>query len=233
MAINTGVRQANRERIESAIRESARRQLASVGAAGISLRDIARELGVVSSAIYRYVPSRDALLTWLIVESYNSLGAAVEADAERTRRRSDARRWVSAANAVREWAIERPHDFQLLYGTPVPGYSAPPDTVEPGVRVTFALAAIVADARREGRLAEPAPGAELTRALQADLRQLSSDAAIALDPPTVLAFVMAWTQLFGLVTFELTNQTRGMSRDHAALFDATARQSAHNMGLRD
>lgn len=233
VAINTGARQANRERIEAAIYASARRQLATVGAAGLSLRDIARELDMVSSAIYRYVANRDALLTQLIIDSYNALGNAVETDISASRRQTDARRWVRAANTIRSWAVAHPHDFLLLYGTPVPGYAAPSTTVDPGIRVTLALAGIVRDAHRAGRLDAPAPGPQLSRAMAKDLARVASAASLDLSADTVLAFFVAWTQLFGLAIFEVTNQTRGLTNDHAALFEATAKQSAHNLGLHD
>jgi hypothetical protein len=85
---------------------------------------------MVSSAIYRYVDSRDDLLTRLIVESYNSLGDATEAAVAASAGRPGATRWVDAASTIRAWALARPHEYMLLYGTPVPGYAAPDDTVE-------------------------------------------------------------------------------------------------------
>ena len=233
VAINTGARQANRQRIEAAVFASARRQLATVGATGLSLRDIARDLDMVSSAIYRYVANRDALLTRLIIDSYNALGEAVEADIAASRRQSDTRRWVRAASTIRAWAVAHPHDFLLLYGTPVPGYAAPATTVDPGIRVTLALAGIVNDAHRAGRLEVAAPGPQLSRAMANDLARVASEAALDLSAGTVLAFFVSWTQLFGLAIFEVTHQTRGLTSDHAALFEATAKQSAHNLGLRD
>ncbi|MDH4077762.1 MAG: TetR/AcrR family transcriptional regulator, partial [Acidimicrobiia bacterium] len=101
---------------------AARRQLAAEGAAALSLRSVARELGMVSSAVYRYFESRDALLTGLIVDAYDALGAAAEAAAE-TRDGSDLDRWVITARAIREWALDHPHEYALLYGSPVPGYA--------------------------------------------------------------------------------------------------------------
>ena len=68
-----------------AILDAGRRRLASDGATGLSLRAVARDVGMVSSAVYRYVPNRDALLTALIIESYDALGAAAE-EAERSAR---------------------------------------------------------------------------------------------------------------------------------------------------
>ena len=149
-----GIRERARAEITAAILDAARRQLATVGAADLSLRAIAREIGMVSSAVYRYVASRDDLLTLLIIESYDALGAAVEAAA--AKRRAPAERFLAAARAVRTWAVEHPHEYALLYGSPVPGYEAPQDTIGPASRTTLALVGIVADAARDGDLDAPA-----------------------------------------------------------------------------
>ena len=147
-----GIRERARAEITAEILAAARRQLATEGAPGLSLRAVAREVGMVSSAVYRYVASRDDLLTMLIIESYESLGAAVEAASARARRRAPAHRFLAAARAVRSWAIEHPHEYALLYGSPVPGYAAPETTIGPASRTTLALVGIVADAARDDRL---------------------------------------------------------------------------------
>jgi AcrR family transcriptional regulator len=227
-----------RAAITGEIMDEARRQLAAEGAAALSLRSIARELGMVASAIYRYVDSRDDLLTRLIVESYNSLGDATEAAVAASADRPAADRWVAAALAIRDWALARPHEYMLLYGTPVPGYAAPDDTVAPGTRVTLALLSIVRDATKDGQkdgrldaprvdVDPPSPG------LTADLERLARLVDLDVTPSVLVAVLAAWTQLFGLLSFELSNQTRGVVEDHAALFEATARLGARSIGLTD
>lgn len=216
--------------------DAARRQLAEVGAAGLSLREVAREIGMVSSAVYRYVESRDELLTRLIVEAYDALGATAEAASRRAgddRPGHDLARWLATARSVRRWAVEHPHEYLLLYGSPVPGYAAPDATVDPGTRVSRALLGIVADARTGGRLAEPAEPELGDEHLATELGDLAAEIGVDLAPTTIVAAIAAWTQLFGLVSFELTNQTRGVVTDHAGIFDATVLRLAHHIGLRD
>ncbi len=214
--------------------EAARRQLGEVGAAGLSLREIAREIGMVSSAVYRYVDSRDDLLTRLIIDAYDALGDVAERAASAPAD-TDLGRWTATASAIRRWAIAHPHEYQLLYGSPVPGYAAPDDTVGPGIRVVVALARIVGEAARHERLAAPGePLGDLTPQLADDLRALADAVPdpFPADATTVLAFVVGWSQLFGLLSFELTNQTRGYVGDDADLFDAAARRVGHQIGLR-
>src|SRR5262252_9106984 len=109
------------------IKEEARRQLAEVGGNGLSLRAVARALGMVSSALYRYFPSRDDLLTALIIDAYDSLGAAAEravAGSGAEPGASARAQWRACCTAVRDWAIANPHEYALIYGSPVPGYQA-------------------------------------------------------------------------------------------------------------
>src|SRR5215471_9200480 len=132
------------------ITEIARRQLATDGAAGLSLRAVAREMGMVSSAIYRYFPSRDDLLTTLIIDGYNAVGAAVE-KADAARPAGDySDRWLAGCRAVREWALAHPHEYALVYGSPVPGYQAPERTIEPAARSAVVFGKIIGDAYRAG-----------------------------------------------------------------------------------
>jgi AcrR family transcriptional regulator len=231
-------RQEARARITGELMAAARRQLAEVGAAGLSLREVAREIGMVSSAVYRYVESRDELLTRLIIESYDALGATAErasAAAAAASPDADLDRWVATAHAIRRWSLDHPHEHLLLYGSPVPGYAAPEDTIGPATRVTFALVGIVGDAAAAGRLAPPAgPPADVSPEFANELATLAAviEHDVLAIPDTALAVLTAWTQMFGLIGFEITNQTRNMVMDHTALFDATVRRLAHHLGLR-
>src|SRR5690606_23753086 len=83
------------------------------------------EVGMVSSAVYRYFPTREALLTAMIIESYGHLAERLAA----VRATRPGRRWEALGRALREWAHEVPHEFQLIYGTPIPGYVAPTETI--------------------------------------------------------------------------------------------------------
>ncbi len=219
-----------RSEITRAILVAARRQLAEVGPAALSLRAVAREVGMASSAVYRYFASRDELLTALIVESYDSLGEAAEERAAATVGEAPRRRFVEVARAVRRWAVEHPHEHALLYGTPIPGYAAPPSTNVPGTRVSLALLGVVRDAAAGGRLA-PRPPIPLAPALRRDLAQLRQLVMPELDDATTVRVLAAWTQLFGLVAFELSGQTRGVVEAHEELLVATAAAQADAIGL--
>ncbi|GAA2364365.1 TetR/AcrR family transcriptional regulator [Streptomyces cuspidosporus] len=204
MSAIQGARERARAEVTAAIKEEARRQVAREGAVKLSLRAVARELGMVSSALYRYFPSRDDLLTALIVDAYDALGAAAEG-ALAADGREPLERWSAVCRAVREWALAHPHEYALIYGSPVPGYSAPQATVVPASRVALALLTVVLDAHAAGALRTP-EGAVVPEAVGADVRALAQTLGIELPEAALTGFTAAWAQLFGLVSFEVFGQ---------------------------
>ncbi|UXY26008.1 TetR/AcrR family transcriptional regulator [Streptomyces sp. HUAS TT20] len=225
-----GARARARTEVTAAIKDEARRQLAAEGAARLSLRAVARELGMVSSALYRYFPSRDDLLTALIIDAYASLGEAAEtaeaAEAE-VRDAAPAERWVAVCEAVRRWALAHPHEYALIYGSPVPGYSAPEATVPPASRVGVLLIGIVREAyERRGVARTPLPAE-----LEPEARRMAADLAPDLPPEVVVALVAAWAQLYGLVGFELFGQFTRVVEDREPFFRHAATRLAQDVGL--
>jgi AcrR family transcriptional regulator len=223
----TGVRARARIEVRAAILEAAAKRVAEDGATELSLRAVARDVGMVSSAVYRYFDSRDALLTALIIEAYDSLGDDLEAQVDSTRGRPAAERWIDAALAVRSWALAHPNDYALIYGTPIPGYAAPDDTVASGTRASRALISIVRDADR----LDPIVSHDIEPVLSESFVALRQELGLDVDDATTLAVITAWSQLFGLLTFELFGQTRNFVSDDEALFRAAARSMAASIGL--
>lgn len=213
----------------AAIKGEARGQLAADGAAKLSLRAVARELGMVSSALYRYFPSRDDLLTALIVDAYDAVGAAAEtAHAEaRARRATPSDTWVAVSRAVRAWALAHPHEYALIYGSPVPGYTAPRDTVGPAARVGLVLIAVLREALPEVGRALP----RLPEELRPEAHRITADLAPDLPPAVVAALVAAWAQLFGLVSFEVFGQFERLVEEREPLFVHAVTELARSVGL--
>jgi AcrR family transcriptional regulator len=213
------------------IKGAARRQLATEGA-NLSLRAIARELGVVSSALYRYFASRDELLTALIIDAYNAIGAAGErADAAITERLDLTRRWLAVANAWRDWALAHPAEYALIHGSPVPGYAAPADTVAPASRRFLVIAAIIGDGRRSGLLAPAAPTPPIPVPLRAELRAVAAALSVEAEAGLTARALIAVTELFGALSFELFGQLNNTIDERRAWFGLQARMMADLIGL--
>ena len=214
------------------IKDAARRQLGEVGPAALSLRAVARELGMVSSAVYRYFPSRDELLTALIVDAYASVGDAAAA-AESAVERSDLTgRWLAIAVAFRQWARGRPQEYALIFGSPVPGYQAPADTIDPAGRIPVLLLAIVDESsRRHGRVQKGEDQPRIPKSLRADLLALGGQLAPEASDVLLARAVMAWSELVGLVSFELFGHLHNAIHDYETHFEYQMRVIAAGLGL--
>jgi AcrR family transcriptional regulator len=219
---SVGKRQDTRGRIEAQIIESGRQQLSAEGAAGLSLRAIARDLGMVSSAVYRYVASRDELLTLLLVDAYSELADAV--DAARAGAGEGWREQVAAiAHAGRAWAVAHPAGWALLYGSPVPGYHAPPEaTVGPGTRVVGALFAAVAAGIAAGDVG--ITDIDMPRALSADFDRLRDEFDFPGDDAAVAKCFALWAGVVGAISLEVFGQYGADTlTDPAPIFDLQVR----------
>lgn len=221
-----------REQITREILEAGRRQLADVGPAGLSLRAVAREVGMVSSAVYRYFSSRDELLTALLIDSYDSLGmAAEEADDPGA---TSLERWRAVCGAIRGWALAHRHEYALLYGSPVPGYVAPQATVGPAGRAPLVLVRIVMSAAasgarpldddvvRDGDAAAVAEGIELIAAL-------GWEGAVPTD--LVVRTLMAWVTVYGTISFELFGHLVGSVSDGDLFYASVVDRLAADLGV--
>jgi AcrR family transcriptional regulator len=226
-------RERVRAELISEITEVARRHLARDGAAGLSLRAVAREMGMVSSAIYRYYPSRDDLLTALIIDGYNAVGEAVEKAEAACPREDHMGRWLAVCHAVRDGAVAHPQEYALLYGSPVPGYSAPQDTIGPAMRNAVVFGRIVGDAHREGRLDPPGGYPPAPASFAADAAMISEAVLPDLPDDVIARAVTAWPGLFGAVSFELFGQYNNVITDLAALFDYAMRGLGRHIGFPD
>ncbi|WP_440708034.1 TetR/AcrR family transcriptional regulator [Herbiconiux sp. YIM B11900] len=233
-------RERARDQITAEIVAAARIRLAESGLGDLSLRAVARDVGMVSSAVYRYFASRDELLTALLVLAYDELGSQVEqADAAVTDRADVSARWMVALRAIRAWALAHPGDYALLYGSPVPGYAAPQVTIVPATRVIVVILRIVTEAYAAGRIVTP-PGTADAAVAAAEATSVAGAIAfvrerglVGEEVPTelVIRTLMAWTTVFGTVSFELFGHLVGSVTDLDAYFDTVAGRLAADLGL--
>jgi AcrR family transcriptional regulator len=221
-----GVRARVRAEMTEEIKTVARRHLASDGA-NLSLRAVARDLGMASSAVYRYFASRDELLTALIIDAYDAVGAAAERATEGVTGHTD--RLVAVGLAVREWALAEPYQWALIYGSPVPGYQAPSDTVGPATRVIMMIVSVVRDAFEAGAVTVGPPiTGRYADELSAVAAQLGSEIPAQLVGATMATFV----HLCGAVSAELFGQLDNtVEDDRPGFFEFQMRGAARLIGL--
>lgn len=208
------------------IKTEARRHLATDGA-NLSLRAVARDLGMASSAVYRYFASRDELLTALIIDAYEAVGAAAERATDGVAGNLD--RLLAAAFAVRDWALADPHEWALIYGSPVPGYRAPQDTTGPATRVILLIVSIVRDAYRDG---EVTVGPPITGRYAEELAAVAAQFGPEIPPQLVGATMAAFVHLCGAISTELFGQLDNtIDDDRRGYFEFQMRGAARLIGL--
>lgn len=218
-----GIRARVRAELTNEIKRLAREQLAAVGAPNLSLRAIARELDMASSAMYRYFSTRDDLLTALIIDAYDALGEVGERADAAVPNGGFRERFNAVAGAARDWAVAHPAEWGLLFGTPVPGYAAPPDTIGPATRFAGVLMGILDDAHRAG-LRPPATRRASAPAVHRDLTQLAARSGLVIDPELLAIGIHLWISLVGTIGFLLHGHLHNVIEDQDAFFASTIDQ---------
>ncbi|MEV4345438.1 TetR/AcrR family transcriptional regulator [Actinoplanes sp. NPDC049596] len=222
----SGVRARVRAEMTEEIKAVAKRHLVTDGA-NLSLRAVARDMGMASSAVYRYFASRDELLTALIIDAYNAVGEAAERAAATRAEGLD--QFLEATHAVRAWALANPHEWALIYGSPVPGYEAPQDTIGPATRVILLIAGIVKNAYEAGKTAERAP---ISGGFADELAGVAEQYAPGVPPRLVAAALSAFLHLSGAISAELFGQLKNsVDQDRRGFFDYQMRGAADRIGL--
>ncbi|MEU3337208.1 TetR/AcrR family transcriptional regulator [Streptomyces sp. NPDC002144] len=198
-------RERYRAQVRTEIKEHAWEQIATAGASALSLNAIAKRMGMSGPALYRYFGGRDELITELVRDAYRSLADTFRATAESG---TDV---TALAHALRDWALEDPQRYFLIYGTPVPGYHAPEDITAIAVEIM----AMLLDACAE--LPPAGPATPFDEHLEGHRAWAGGHPA----PPAVLHRALTfWTRLHGVLSLELAGHFTGMGFDPARLFAA-------------
>lgn len=227
---------SRRERFRQAtideIKQTAREQMATEGPAGLSLRAVARDMNITPSALYRYFSGIDDIITALCVDAYHALGDAVMAAVQAEPHDDHVARWRAYANAMRGWALENPADFALIYGTPLPGYQAPPEVTQ-----TAALRYLQV-ALRTVALAVAGQAIDLDRAylsytpdLDPNLVATWAKAGVHLDPRVVAVVAGAQVVLQGHITLELFGHFNWLQNDIENVWQGHLTAMMRSMGF--
>lgn len=215
------------------IKATARRQMAEHGTAGLSLRGIARELGITAPAIYNYFPRLEDLITALIVDAFNDLADVMEAaDAAVTSDRPYDH-IMALCLAYREWAMSQPTIFQLLYGNPIPGYQAPEEITLPLARRPFlGIFRWFIRAHQSGELVIPAEYGPVPPTMSAGIAAWRQASGLEM-PDELLALLMSgWARIHGMVLLDLFHHIQPLVGDAEAFYRYEMDAFARHLGLR-
>lgn len=225
-----------RERFRQAtideIKKYAHEQMAAEGPAGLSLRAVARDMNITPSALYRYFAGIDDLITALCVDAYHALGDAVTAAVQAQPFDDHVARWQGYANAMRDWAVKNPADFALIYGTPLPGYQAPPEVTQTAaLRYLQAALRTVATAVAAGAIDMERSQLSYTPDLDPDLVATWAKAGMHLDPRVVAIVAGSQVVLQGHITLELFGHFNWLQNDIEHVWRGHLRAMMISMGF--
>ena len=204
MTGTTSPRQRYRAQVRAEIKEHAWAQIAEAGASALSLNAIARTMGLSGPALYRYFANRDELITDLVSDAYRQLVDAFRAAVDE--KGPDP---VALAHAMRGWALAHPQRYFLIYGTPIPGYHAPPDTTD----IASQLMSMLLDALRDHPAGPVTPFDEHLE----NHRDWARGEAPAV---TLHAALSLWARLHGVISLEIAGQFHDMGFDTTRFFES-------------
>lgn len=188
--------------LQERIKDTAWKQIAAFGAPALSLRAIARDLKISAPAIYNYFPDRDALVTALIIDAFTSFGDSQLAARDAVPADDLVGRFKAIGLAYRDWAHTHPQRYQLIFGTPIPGYKYPAEKVFPSsARSIMALFSVVESFRAAGRLSvETFPTVKKEYQSHFDLwRSQIGD----VHPLSHFVAMVIWSRVHGIVSLEI------------------------------
>lgn len=196
------------------ILDTARTQIAENGASALSLRGIARRMGVSAPALYRYFSNRDALVTELIQIAYQSLQNHLHNERQTHSQESYRQQLLVIGRGYRQWGLTHPEDYALIFGTPIPGYKAPPEHTVPLARSSLGvLVDVLRDGVETGEFSLPATVSQLSDELASDPSVDSNMAGI------IHAALDLWGHVHGLTSLELFNHLQPLIKDLDEMFE--------------
>jgi AcrR family transcriptional regulator len=215
------------------IKAAARRQMAQYGTAGLSLRGIARELGITAPAIYNYFPRLEDLITALIVDTFTALAEAMEAAEAEVESDRPYDKVIALCLAYRRWAVTHPVDFQLIYGNPIPGYHAPEELTIPLARRPFlGLFRCFMEAHLNGEMTIPAEYRDLPPATIEGIAAWKRMSGIEMSDALVALLMSGWSRVHGMVMLELFHHIHPLVGDGETFYRYEIDAFAERLGMK-
>jgi len=239
----TGTRRArHRAATVAEIKVVARRLLVEQGTAALSLRAIAREMGVTAPALYRYFDGHEVLVEALAADFYNELSdsmeaasAASQADEPSDPGKQVAHRLMAAATSFRTWSVSHPAEFSLIFGTPIPGvdlYDEDSPACIAGQRFGLVFAAMFLELWAVRPFSVP-DLSELDPRLVPQLDAYRQRLGVDLPLAVVYVFLSCWARIYGLVTMEVFGHLTFALDDAEPAFNTELAQIGRLMGVHD
>jgi AcrR family transcriptional regulator len=222
--------EAERLHTVQTIKQVARQQMAEHGAGALSLRGIARAMQMSAPGLYHYFPTFDDLITAMVVDGFSALADAIDAGCQQGA--SLEARLMNGALAHRAWALTYPTDFQLIYGTPIPGYSAPGEiTIPAAIRVFQPTIALLEEGIQTGQIIPHAAYHRPPLPIQERLSTIIESGQYPVSIAALYFGIDAWVRIQGILLMELTDHLHHSMVDAEVYFHSTMQRFYHEGGL--
>jgi AcrR family transcriptional regulator len=229
---------SRRDRVRAAttgeIKETARRILVAQGPEAVSLRAIAREMGMTAPALYRYFSSREDLLRQVCGDIFSEIATDIRAAAARAAEESGGdvtAKLIAACREFRHWALTHREEFGLLFGTPLPGLEPLHDKTDE-CAMEFAGSFMGLFLELWQRHPFPVPADEqIEPGLVAQLARYIGALGVDLPAGAALVFLRCWVRLYGMVSLEVFGHLHFALDDAAPMFEITLAELAGLVGL--
>lgn len=225
-----------RERLHTATREEikmiARQHMAMEGAAALSLRAIARDMGMSAPALYRYYESRDDLITALILDAYNAIADAINAALNKYPVPDYANRLYAGMLTYRAWALAYPADYVLIFGNPIPGYKAPGEATTHAARRTNTIfLQELQGAWQHEQLTIPAEYTDILPQFQQQIIGDEQRYGAEIPHPLLEILLATWSKIHGMISLELYSHLQPIIGDPGAFYRFEVLALLHRMGF--
>jgi AcrR family transcriptional regulator len=201
----TSRKEKQREATIKEIKNLAWEQMKKNGPANLSLRRITSDMKMSSAAIFRYFSNRDALLDALTEDAFRSQNNLILETYRQKASASLRERFKELGKAYRNWGVENPVHYMLIYGTPIPGYL--PDwhklIPETGKGLSL-LCELVALGYQTQNIKHPTPS--LNPQLKEGLLNTISSRNLDFSAEIFYIALAIWSRLHGLTSLELIGQ---------------------------
>lgn len=214
MTIQKTRREERREATYAEIKAVARQQMTQFGTGNISLRGIATEMRMTAPAIYRYFENRDALITELLVDAFSALAESLENTYKSHAHAHPYHRLVAVLMTYRAWSVQNPTDFQLIYGNPIPDYTAPRERTVPAVIRSFVvIVGSIQEVMQTPQYTPRAPYDHIPDSVRGHIQRMIEEDGYPVAPLALYLGVLGWTQLHGIISLELYHHLQAVVGD--------------------
>ncbi|RFS84910.1 TetR/AcrR family transcriptional regulator [Actinomadura spongiicola] len=230
--------ESRRDRLRAAtvreISETARRILVEQGPEAVTLRAIAREMGMTAPALYRYFDSHGELLRHVVGDIFTELTGELHDAIHQVTPGDMSGKFLAVSRQFRRWALSHPREYGLLFGAPVRGRATDQERAdfaeECARRFGWTFMNLFLELWRKKPFPIPADD-EIDPVLRPQLRRYRDEIGVELPLGVIQQFLKCWIRLQGGVSLEAFGHLDFSLDDAEPMFELMLREVSGTLGL--